>query len=143
MDENFFDICDMDTPIQNSTVAQGVTVETVTNICGDFTNQVHGSFPSIFTREDVIYLLTQLEAKLLSQASNLSSKSSNTLDLDSLKEALKERIERVIDSHDYDDNAEFELSGRSIILDFSSGSLSDEAIEAIDEVWDEIVIPQE
>lgn len=127
----------------NSASAQGVNV--VTLALEDFRTLVDSSYPTIFSREDVQRLIDDIQEKLVIGLKGISSngESMNTDVLDNLKSKLKERLERVIDSHDYDDNAEFELSGRSVILDFSSGNLNEEVMEGIDEVWDEIVVSNE
>lgn len=118
--------------------AQGVQSVAIT--CEEFRNSVDSSYPSIFTKDDVKKLIDEIEEKLVSKLNeqSLTQQSASNIDLDNLKQKLKDTLEGIIDSHDYDDNAEFELSGRSVILDFTSRYLNDEVMEGIDEVWDEI-----
>lgn len=93
---------------------------------------VSDSPSSIFAREDVVHLLNELKFKVAKSYNDTSS-------LEALKSRLKSRIEDVIDSHDYDENAEFEMSGRSVILSFSSAYLNDEIMDVIEEEFDESV----
>jgi hypothetical protein len=128
---------------ENTATAQGVSA--VTLALEEFRSNVESAYPSIYTKEDVKFLIDDIQMRLVTDLKAIKSPEGtpDTEVLENLKAKLKSSIEDIIDSHDYDDNAEFEISGRQISMDFSSRYLNDEVMEAIDEAWDEVVVKTE
>lgn len=128
---------------ENTATAQGVNA--VTLALEEFRNSVDSAYPSIYTKADVRSLIDDIQMRLVTDLKAIKSPEGtpDTQVLDALKAELKSRIEDIIDSHDYDDNAEFEMNGRTVSLSFASAYLNDEVMDAIDESWDEIVVNTE
>jgi hypothetical protein len=96
-------------------------------------NRVFSSPSSIFTREDVLNLLKDLEqlqnaeaenAKAAAQPVNPNATFTEDYVLDKL-ESLKNEIMDEIRSYDYSDAANIDLDGREITVDFDSSYLED------------------
>lgn len=101
---------------------------------------VNASFPSIFSKEDVVKLLTDLDSKLVPTASSI--------DKQYLMDKVSKAIDEVIDNLDSLDivdtgSAEFYLSGNQIQLEsvgineyYLNRTIKDEVMEAISIVYD-------
>lgn len=101
-------------------------------------NRVFSSPSSIFTREDVLNLLKDLEqlqnaeaenAKAAAQPVNPNATFTEDYVLDKL-ESLKEEILDEIRSYDYADTVDLSIDGREIVVDFDSSYLED-AVERV------------
>jgi hypothetical protein len=121
-------------------------MENVQKVIEKFETKVHESYPSMYSKDDVIYLL-----HLLSEEINTLPNVKPLLDIDieEFKEDVIDRVEKIIDNFDFEDNVELEIrSGREIDVSFDSSSLMDEIRDDISEYFDKselhkLVTPKE
>jgi hypothetical protein len=112
----------------NNTLRNEVIVN-VTNNFNDVKQNVQDAFPSIYTKDDVLRLLTQLESKLIQGVSDIKFETTDTEGLEiHMTESVKiDLIGAIVDEincldiKDYIEidysSAEFSLSGNEIELD--------------------------
>jgi hypothetical protein len=99
-------------------------MNTIREVVEKHQQQVMDSFPSIYTKGDVVHLLGEI---LLVELEKLESQTKKfDFDLEEFKEDLFEGIERCIDNYDIEDEVELEMSGREIQVSFDTSSLKDE-----------------
>lgn len=99
-------------------------MNTIKEVVEKHQQQVMDSFPSIYTKGDVVHLLGEI---LLVELEKIESQTKKVeFDLDEFKEDLFDSIERCIDNYDIEDEVELEMSGREIQVSFDTSSLKDE-----------------
>jgi DNA-directed RNA polymerase beta' subunit len=99
------------------------------NIFGRTRAEVLNSYPSIFSKDDVIALLNVLQARLLEEKEENEDYSKNKI------EDLQNSVLKIIENFDFDDITEVELYNREITLDFDVAELVNE----IDKEFDEFI----
>jgi predicted RNA-binding protein Jag len=117
-------------------------------------SQVRESFPSIFSREDVLTILDGIEDQVKSIESNESVGGNVEFKLNELVKQIKENVQDTIENYDFDGEIEIELNHRrEITTEFDSSNLwsevkysientMDEFIEELTEVPDEVENPE-
>lgn len=91
-------------------------MKTLTQVINEYKVQVEDSFPSIFTKVDVIMLLERLEV-------SLQDVPRETSDVLKVIEIIKDRIEDVVSSEYITDNVELSLDGTTIEVSYDEDSL--------------------
>ena len=93
---------------------------------------VKDSFPSIYSREDVIQLITYLKETTLFNIQEIEEKASP--DLESVKSDLKALVTDVISRFDYDDSISIDIRfhNRQLEVEFDYDTLLDEIKDSID-----------
>lgn len=94
--------------------------------------EVIESYPSIFSKDDVILLIDRIQKDVRTNTPKVSTEK-----IQNLRDELKEGMKEIIDSYDFDGETEVELNGREITIDFNYRGLRDEIEERIDDVIDE------
>lgn len=109
-------------------------------ISGEFINmtkKVHDSFPSIFTKDDVILLLIELEQRVLSHETEEKSTSIN-VDVKDLVDRIKDRVQEAIEEYDFEDNTTLDLSyNRQIDVSVETDELIRDCKHEIDGVFED------
>ena len=101
----------------------------VKQVIEEYKVHVENSFPSIFTKEDVISLLSKMELSL----SDVDFESGN---LEFYKENLKDEIRNIVDSSFIEDGVELELNyGREISVSYDV----DELVEKLEDMVERVV----
>ena len=121
-------------------------MENVQSLIKDFKDNVLNSYPSVYSKDDVVHLL-----HLLSEEIDRLPKQEKPLleiDIEEFKEDVIDKVERILDNYDFEDNVEVEVRHREIFLSFDSGSLMDEIRDDISEYFDKselhkLVTPKE
>jgi len=109
-------------------------MNTIREVVEKHQQQVMDSCPSIFTKEDVFHLLGEV---LLVDLEKVESQTKKVeFDLEEFKEDLIDKVERIVDNFDIEDNVELEMSGREIDVSFDTSSLKDELRDSISEFID-------
>lgn len=106
-------------------------MNTIQEVVEKYQQQVMDSFPSIFTKGDVQHLLGEMLLEL-----EKVPRGTIDFDLEEFKEDVIDKIERIIDNHDIEDNVELEMSGREIEVSFDTSSLKDEIRDSVSELID-------
>ena len=89
----------------------------------EMVTKVTESFPSVFSKDDVVTLLNELQAKLISQQGKQQGKNGD-FDFDGFKTDLIEQIENEIDNYDFEDETELELNyNKTIEVRFDADNL--------------------
>jgi hypothetical protein len=91
-------------------------MKTLTQVIDEYKVQVEDSFPSIFTKVDVIMLLERLEV-------SLQDVPRETSDVLKVVEIIKDKIEDVVSSEYISDNVELSLDGTTIEVSYDEDSL--------------------
>lgn len=105
-----------------------------------FRDQVNSSFPSIFTKDDVIKLIDSMENEI----------GTNTFDRESFMEKFRSQVYRRLDRMNTSDvvdynSAEFDLNGNEISVSdicLDVESLVDVIVEEVDDVFDVMTTPE-
>ena len=85
----------------------------------EMVTKVTESFPSVFSKHDVVMLLNELQEKLISQQGK-----NGDFDLEGFKTDLIEKIENEIDNFDFEDETELELNyNKTIEVRFDADNL--------------------
>jgi predicted RNA-binding protein Jag len=110
-------------------------MNTIREVVEKHQQQVMDSFcPSIYTKEEVFHLLGEV---LLVDLEKLESQTKKIeFDLEEFKEDVIDKVERIIDNFDIEDNVELEMSGREIQVSFDTSNLKDEIRDSISELID-------
>lgn len=104
-------------------------MKTLTQVIEEYKVQVESSFPSIYTKVDVIQLLNSLEVSL----SDVDFESGN---LEFYKENLKDEIRNIVDSSFIEEGVELELNyGREISVSYDV----DELVEKLEDMVEKVV----
>lgn len=119
----------MEHTLQTTVETQGVDTE---KIFHTVRMEVIESYPSIFSKDDVILLIDRLQKDVGTITPTVSTEK-----IQNLRDELKEGMKEIIDSYDFDGETEVELNGREITIDFNYRGLRDEIEERIDDVIDE------
>lgn len=109
-------------------------MNTIREVVEKHQQQVMDSFPSIYTKGDVVHLLGEI---LLVELEKVESQTKKVeFDLEEFKEDVIDKVERIIDNFDIEDNVELEMSGREIEVSFDTSNLKDEIRDSISELID-------
>jgi predicted RNA-binding protein Jag len=109
-------------------------MNTIREVVEKHQEQVMNSFPSIYTKGDVVHLLGEI---LLVELEKIESQTKKVeFDLEEFKEDVINKVERIIDNYDIEDEVELEMSGREIQVSFDTSSLKDEIRDSISELID-------
>lgn len=85
----------------------------------EMVTKVTESFPSVFSKDDVVTLLNELQHKLISQQGK-----NGDFDFDGFKTDLIEVIENEIENYDFEDEIELELNyNKTIDVRFDADNL--------------------
>ena len=111
-------------------------------------SEVRKSFPSLFSREDVLTILDGIEDQVKSIKSNESVDDYVETKLNELVKQIKENVQETIENYDFDGEIEVELSySREITIEFDSNKLWSEVEDSIrdttGEFIDELAVPDE
>jgi predicted RNA-binding protein Jag len=111
-------------------------------------SEVSKSFPSLFSREDVLTILDGIEDQVKSIKSNESVDGDVESKLNELVKQIKENVQDTIENYDFDGEIEVELThSREIIFEFDSSNLWNEVESSIrdttEEFIDELDVPDE
>ena len=106
--------------------------------------EVSEAYPSIFTKDDVIKLLINIQNTLAEDEVKASENTPILSDLRDrilidLKYALSEGSKIVINQHDFESYAEFELNGNQLNVEFDTDVLKEEMEEHLDLIVYEFV----
>jgi len=106
--------------------------------------EVDEAYPSIFTKDDVIKLLINIQNTLAEDEVKASENTPILSDLRDrilidLKYALSEVSKTVINQHDFESYAEFELNGNQLNVEFDTDVLKEEMEEHLDLIVNEFV----
>lgn len=106
--------------------------------------EVSEAYPSIFTKDDVIKLLINIQNTLAEDEVKASENTPILSDLRDrilidLKYALSEVSKTVINQHDFESYAEFELNGNQLNVEFDTDVLKEEMEEHLDLIVYEFV----
>ena len=106
--------------------------------------EVSEAYPSIFTKDDVIKLLINIQNTLAEDEVKASENTPILSDLRDrilidLKYALSEESKIVINQHDFESYAEFELNGNQLNVEFDTDVLKEEMEEHLDLIVYEFV----
>jgi len=124
------------------------TKENVLLVLGLQKSEVSKSFPSLFSREDVLTILDGIEDQVKSIKSNESVDDYVETKLNELVKQIKENVQDTIENYDFDGEIEVELThSREIIFEFDSSNLWNEVESSIrdttEEFIDELDVPDE
>jgi predicted RNA-binding protein Jag len=108
-------------------------MNTIKEVVEKHQQQVMDSFPSVYTKGDVQHLL----GEMLLELEKLESQTKKfEFDLEEFREDLIDKVERIVENYDIEDEVELEMSGREIQVTFDKSSLKDEIREEIGEFFD-------
>lgn len=107
-------------------------MNTIQEVVDTYQQKVMDSFPSVFSKGDVHHLLGEMMLDL----EKVQSKPLLDIDIEEFKEDIIDRVERIINNHDIEDNVDLEMSGREIQVSFDISSLVDEIRDDISEFFD-------
>jgi predicted RNA-binding protein Jag len=101
---------------------------------------VHESFPSLFSREDVLTILDGIGDQVKSIKSNESVDGDVESTINKLVKQIKENVQDTIENYDFDGEIEVELSySREITIEFNSNKLWDEIEDSIRDTTEEFI----
>lgn len=124
--ELFYYICGMEENTQTKTETQGV--EVISSLFTSYLNEVINSYPSVYSKDDVIFLLNRIQGELMKQDFTKPS-----VNMDDLVEKIKDEVTTVIEDYDYDGDIDLSLDGREITIDFDYRDLVDRVKDTIDD----------
>jgi predicted RNA-binding protein Jag len=108
-------------------------MNTIKEVVEKHQQQVMDSFPSVYSKGDVQHLL----GEMLLELEKLEGQTKKfDFDLEEFKEDLIDKVERIIENYDIEDEIELEMSGREIQVTFDKSSLKDEIRDSISELID-------
>jgi predicted RNA-binding protein Jag len=108
-------------------------MNTIKEVVEKHQQQVMDSFPSVYSKGDVQHLL----GEMLLELEKVSRETTKVeFDLEEFKEDVIDKVERIIDNFDIEDNVELEMSGREIEVSFDTSNLKDEIRDSISELID-------
>lgn len=93
--------------------------------------KVEDSYPSIFTKTDVIGLLENIQNELTEKPDVPS--------LDVIQD-LKQRLKEVVYDIDIEGNVDLELSGNCVEVSYCIDDLTRQLMDVVDEVYDEVFV---
>ena len=99
-----------------------------------YENQVWESFPSIYTKDDVKKMLNQI---IIEVGDVMDEDTSSNVDLDDLQRRIIINVVDAIESHDFEDDVELDLSySNQINIDFKPDDLIKSVRESITETFE-------
>jgi hypothetical protein len=105
----------------------------------EMVTKVTESFPSVFSKDDVVTLLNELQAKLISQQGK-----NGDFDLEGFKTDLIEKIENEIDNFDFEDETELELNyNKTIEVRFDADNLKRTITQAVEYEFEQVAEAEE
>jgi len=108
-------------------------MNTIKEVVEKHQQQVMDSFPSVYSKGDVQHLL----GEMLLELEKLEGQTKKfDFDLEEFREDLIDKVERIIENYDIEDEIELEMSGREIQVTFDKSSLKDEIRDSISELID-------
>jgi predicted RNA-binding protein Jag len=103
-------------------------------------SEVRKSFPSLFSREDVLTILDGIEDQVKSIETNESIDGNVEFKLNQLVKQIKESVQDTIENYDFDGEIEIELNHRrEIVTEFDSSNLWSEVNYTIDNTMEEFI----
>jgi predicted RNA-binding protein Jag len=103
-------------------------------------SEVRKSFPSLFSREDVLTILDGIEDQVKSIETNESIDGNVEFKLNQLVKQIKESVQDTIENYDFDGEIEIELNHRrEIVTEFDSSNLWSEVKYTIDNTMEEFI----
>ena len=110
------------------------TTQGVESVFHNVRMEVIDSYPSIFSKDDVILLIDRLQRDV-----NLIPQSQQNINVENLKEEIYQSVRNTIEGFDYDDLVELELGyNRTIDVSFETDGLVREVKDVIFETIDNI-----
>lgn len=106
--------------------------EAISNVLNDSISHVQDAFPSIYSKEDVIQLLNVIKSNISYEIESIEE-SKPACDIESIKEGIKQRIEKVLFHFDYDYATRLDMNNRMVEVEFDCESLQTEIEDAIDQ----------
>ena len=108
-------------------------MKTLDQVINEYKVQVEDSFPSIFTKVDVIMLLERLEVSLRDVPRGT--------DISKIMELVKDEIDDVVSSEYISDNVELSLDGTNIDVHYDEDNLVRRLKDMVDKVvYDELEV---
>jgi len=105
----------------------------------EMVTKVTESFPSVFSKDDVVTLLNELQAKLISQQGK-----NGDFDFDGFKTDLIEQIENEIDNYDFEDETELELNyNKTIEVRFDADNLKRAITQSVETEFERVTEVEE
>ena len=105
----------------------------------EMVTKVTESFPSVFSNDDVVTLLNELQAKLISQQGK-----NGDFDFDGFKTDLIEQIENEIDNYDFEDETELELNyNKTIEVRFDADNLKRAITQSVETEFERVTEVEE
>ena len=103
-------------------------------------SEVRKSFPSLFSREDVLTILDGIEDQVKSIKSNESVDGDVESKLNELVKQIKENVQDTIENYDFDNEIEVELThSREIRFEFDSSNLWNEVESSFSDITEEFI----
>ena len=107
-------------------------MKNVNQVIEEYKVQVESSFPSIFTKVDVIQLLNSMEVELMKVPRGTSEFESHLI------QEIKDRVEEVVDGSYIEDNVSLDLNGNCIEVSYDTDDLVRELKRSIEVVYEEV-----
>lgn len=107
-------------------------MKNISQVIEEYKVQVESSFPSIFTKVDVIQLLNSMEVELQKVPRGTSEFESHLI------QEIKDRVEEVVDGSYIEDNVTLDLNGNCIEVSYDTDGLVRELKNSIENVYDEV-----
>ena len=103
-------------------------------------SEVRKSFPSLFSREDVLTILDGIEDQVKSIETNESVDGNVESTINELVKQIRENVQDTIENYDFDGEIEIELNHRrEITTEFDSSNLWSEVKYSIENTMDEFI----
>lgn len=98
-----------------------------------YENQVWDSFPSIYTKDDIKKMMNQI---IIEVGDVFDESTNDDVDLEDLQRKIIVNVVDAIESHDFEDNVELEISySNQIGIDFKPDDLIRSVRESIEETF--------
>ena len=98
-----------------------------------YENQVWDSFPSIYTKDDIKKMMNQI---IIEVEDAMDEESNRNIDLEELQRKIIINVVDAIESHDFEDDVELDLTySNQINIDFKPDDLIKSVRESIDETF--------
>ena len=108
----------------------------MTNAFQTARDRVQNSASSIFTKADVLALLSETEA-------TVAVLTPEKIDVDAVIDRAIATVSSAVADHDFCDNCDVSLDGREIVVDFDVTRLTDELEEALENMRTHLVVAPE
>lgn len=98
-----------------------------------YENQVWDSFPSIYTKDDIKKMMNQI---IIEVGDVFDESTNDDVDLEDLQRKIIVNVVDAIESHDFEDNVELEISySNQIGIDFKTDDLIRSVRDSIEETF--------